>query len=238
MTTRLMLAALPLALTATPAWGKNDCDSPAANNQSVGTFSQLLDGQPGSPNQPSLTVTGGAGTGSDQAGATLSLTPGSKPFWCDMNLTLGLPGVTLVGDRAQIDDSYDIAWEQRWRADDATGPTFSTFVGIEIPVDSPGQNVQFTFEAVVARTVAKGETLYLDAIVQDDDGVRVRDWDAGFILGWRHDIGTKGVSFVLDGDLEAMAILRDGLAMPDFHLITGIDNHPVPGLVAAGAQAP
>lgn len=179
----------------------NDCASDAADRQGVGTYSQLLDGQPGSPGQPNIGFTAATGSGADQFGATISMTPGSGTFWCDTLFTLGTPGVTLQGDRAVVDDNWDIAWEQRWRADDAHGPSISTFAGIEIPIDSPGQKPQITLVGVVARTVSKGNTLYLNLIAQSDDGVRAQDWGVGVLVGYRHDL-KGGSSIVIDGGLQ------------------------------------
>lgn len=189
-----------LLLTAVPARA-DDCKSDAADRQGVGTFSQLLDGQPATPGQPQLTLTGSDGTGDQNYGAAISLTPAKSAFWCDMLVTVTTPGITAVGDRAVVDRSFDLSWEQRWRADDAHGPSLATFVDVEIPVDSPGEVAQFTFTGVVARTVRRGETFYFNLTVQSDDGRTVKDWGVGALVGWRHDL-KGGSSLVLDAGIE------------------------------------
>ena len=192
----LGIVALPLS-----AWADADCTGTAATRQSVTAFSALLDGQPGTASQPQVTTSAGISQGSGQVQLGYAFTPGARQFACDMLLSVNLPTLEFADSKGRFDRSFGLSWEQRWRADDAYGPTLSTFLALQVPFDSPGSHPQLSLAGVVARSFKPG-TFYVNLTTASQNGVRSWGWQTTTLVGWRHDL-RDGRSLVLDAGVQS-----------------------------------
>lgn len=193
------LAGAGMLLFPAAVQGADRCATDVTSRQGVSTFSLLTDGQPNGPGQPQLDITGSGGDGTEQLGGSISYTPIPQAL-CNTSLTLGTPGFTRTGDRTMFDHDIDVRWLQRWRADDANGPTVSTAIELEIPIDNPGEKVQANFTGVVARSFGQS-TAYLNLLVSSPDGLTTEDWTAGVLVGWQQPL-PGGSSLIVDGGVQ------------------------------------
>lgn len=176
------------------------CGTDVAAAQAVNSASVLIDGQPGVAGQPTLSVSGSTGGGATQAGATWQFTPGRGALTCNTLLSVGTPGVTLVGDRVEVERNADLTWLQRWRIDDRRGPSLSTILNLEIPIDDPLQKPQLTAVVVAARSIG-ANVVYLNLLGEGPDRRGERAWRGGALLGWKRSFGARG-ALVIDGGLQ------------------------------------
>lgn len=188
-----------IVLVPAAARAADDCATDVSGRQGVSAFSLLTDGQPNGPGQPQLDIVGSVGDGTDQLGGSIGYTPASSAL-CNTSIALGTPGLTRTGDRTVFDHDIDVRWLQRWRADGTHGPTVSTVVELEIPVDNPGEKVQVTFTGVIARSFGAG-TAYLNLLVSSPDGATADDWTTGVLVGWQQPL-PGGSSLIVDGGVQ------------------------------------
>ena len=160
----------------------------------------MLDGQPGTASQPQVTTSAGISQGSGQVQLGYAFTPGARQFACDMLLSVNLPTLEFADSKGRFDRSFGLSWEQRWRADDAYGPTLSTFLALQVPFDSPGSHPQLSLAGVVARSFKPG-TFYVNLTTASQNGVRSGGWQTTTLVGWRHDL--DGRSLVLDAGVQS-----------------------------------
>ena len=195
---RAIVALFGMGLLSAPltAWAGADCTGTAATRQSVTTFSALLDGQPGTAGQPQVTLSASGNGDGSQVLAAYGFTPNLRRFACDMLLSLTLPEADFANSRVIVAQSVGLSWEQRWRADDANGPTLSTFAALQAPFRGGSHAAQLTITGVVARSFRPG-TAYLNVGVVSEGGLRSGDWRRVALVGWRHDL-QGGSAMVLD----------------------------------------
>ena len=201
----MSVACVLAAATAWPgtAWAQNnDCTGTTANRQSVSTFSSLLDGQPGTAGQPQVAGTASVGDDVLTLDGAFGFTPSARQGVCDMLLSISSPNVFIpLSDGAtQTQDVVGLSWEQRWRADDANGPTLSSYAAVEIPFGGDSDPFEMIVAGILARSFPPG-TIYLNLTLQNQNDLTVQDWQAGALLGWRHDLA-NGSSLVFDGGAQ------------------------------------
>ena len=174
----------------TDAWADTDCTSDIADRLSVSAYSALLDGQPGVAGQPQLSASAGLNRESFTFNAEYGFTPAARKFDCDMLLSVELPTVTVTNQSFDVQDVVGFSWEQRWHADDGNLPTLSTFAEIEVPFAKAAGPVQAILVGVLAKPFLGG-TVYLNATLQSQNGIFEGGWQAGGLIGIKHDLTSR-----------------------------------------------
>lgn len=155
-----------------------------ADQQAVVAYNSLTDGQPGPPRTIQLTVLPSYDFGEDefQNQVSLSRVFATSGFWCQAQFSLSAPTLDVGEGLADFEKSVTLAWQQRWRIDDSSGPTISTVVSVQQPYDEPEQETDVTLTGIVARSRPWG-ALYLNLYAETSRGAGADDLELGGVVG-------------------------------------------------------
>lgn len=171
--------------------------------QSMDAYMSLEDGQPSAPGTWELELNLGWLTTSGESDVgilvpEIEYTPDGSDFLRNMQLGLAFP--FEVGDGG-IDGNGDaeIAWQQRWVADDGTMPTLATIFSMRAPSGYQSSGVDGTFTGILAKDCGPG-TFFLNGWVTTANGNNVDDirhfqWGGRVAYLWRF---AEGAALTVD----------------------------------------
>lgn len=198
----LFLAALPQV-----AYGNDACPGQGvAAQQGVAAFNTLIDGQPGVPRLPQLTVVPSYNFEQEKLVNQLSMSgvPALTGFWCQAQFEFFAPVVKAIDGDVDVDKSVAVSWQQRWLIDNGALPTFSTVVEVQTPYGDSPDDTEISLIGVVAKSTAWG-AVYLNSLAVSEDGSDFSSFDFSGVVGAKRIINDK---FAVFADIT---INEDGL---------------------------
>lgn len=242
-------ALLPQAALAQSADPQPECaGQDVSDRQSNGAFNSIVDGQPPSPDQPQFSAV----TSYDRASDTLlgqvafGITPEIGGKFCQTQISVTLPAYDIGRTNFAYPSIMEVTWEQRWRIADTRGPTLSTNISFNIPLESGAGGTSMTVTGIVAENTKNG-VLYLNGTIESEPDLSWSNptWNA--LVGYKHIIH-EGLEFygdviyaegdVVTGEISAEIDLSDGWSIgPGIALSTDLSGAAPSDLVVGVALA-
>jgi hypothetical protein len=155
-----------------------------AAQQGVVGFNSLIDGQPGTPLLPQLTVVPSYNFEEEKFVNQLSMSavPASSGFWCQAQFEFFAPVVKAFDGEIDVEKSVAASWQQRWLIDDGSLPTLSTVVEVQVPYDDSNANTEISLIGIVAKSTGWG-AVYLNSLAVSEDGSDFSSVDFSGVIG-------------------------------------------------------
>ena len=206
-----------------------------AAQQGVTGFNTLIDGQPGTPRLPQLTVVPSYNFEEEKFVNQLSVSgvPASSGFWCQAQFELFAPVVKALDGEIDVEKSVAASWQQRWLIDDGSLPTLSTVVEVQVPYDESNANTEISLIGIVAKSTAWG-AVYFNSLAVSEDGSDFSSVDFSGVVGAKRIVSAKLAVFAdvtIDEDglyaleLSAERDYSSGLSFgPGIRLLRPVDG--------------
>jgi hypothetical protein len=206
--------------------------SPQPVDKTVVTFSPIVDGQPGGPGQVGLEGIVSYGQGDWEFQTTIQYT-GRTGFFANSLFAVTFP--TIQGGEGILDaeTSATFSWQQRWLGSNSSDTNLATVVAVQVPVDEPDQDVDFTVTASLAQVVGR-DVLYVNGYIETNSGPNPMPTGWGLFAGYKHALNDE-TAFIGSLGIESGDVGSIGLALqfdvnshltigPGVNLSAALDN--------------
>ncbi len=199
------VAVMGTVLTVSPVFaqsaetGDRCAGQEVSDRQSNGAFNSIVDGQPPSPDQPQFSNSASYDRASDTALAQIGfgIAPEINGKFCQTQISITSPAYDIGRTQFAPPSLMEITWEQRWRIADSRGPTLSTNIAFNIPLEGGAGGTRVTAIGVVAQNTKNG-VLYLNGTIESGPDLSFSNPTLNALVGYKH-IVREGFEIYIDG---------------------------------------
>jgi hypothetical protein len=167
------------------------------NQQTNVGLNSIIDGQPGPPKKPFITMTFAGQERQDfQYEASIGYTPAEKGFFRNSLFSLTIPTLDVGEGTIDFEKSVSTSWLQRWHYEHNGLPTISTMISLQVPYGEPDANTDIVTTFIVTKNMGKKGVGYFNAYIESTQGIAFDNLERGLLLGYKRFLPNQKALFL------------------------------------------